>query len=139
MLLDLCFCVFMCMSFCLCRCCAISGKFLLIDILQSHLWDFLLLEFCSYVLISLIVSLLCYIWKFPVNWHFVISIVILFLIGALFLCAYLFACVVIVLWRAWRVIIIRKSKKNRRHNCQKKKDKRTKNDLQNIHIKLKIE
>ena len=29
------------------------------------------------------------------------------------------------------VIRIRKSKKNRRHNCQKKKDKKTNNDLQN--------
>jgi hypothetical protein len=29
------------------------------------------------------------------------------------------------------VIRIRKSKKNRQHNCQKKKDKRTNNDLQN--------
>ena len=29
--------------------------------------------------------------------------------------------------------------KNRQHNSQKKKDKRTDNDLQNIHIKLKIE
>ena len=38
-----------------------------------------------------------------------------------------------------RVIRIRKSKKNRKYNCQKKKDKRTNNDLQNIHIKLKIE
>ena len=37
------------------------------------------------------------------------------------------------------VIRIRKSKKNRQHNGQKKKDKRTNNDLQNIHIKLKIE
>ena len=37
------------------------------------------------------------------------------------------------------VIRIRKSKKDRQHNCQKKKDKRTNNDLQNIHIKLKIE
>jgi peptidyl-tRNA hydrolase len=36
------------------------------------------------------------------------------------------------------VIRIRKSKKNRQHNGQKKKDKRTNNDLQNIHIKLKI-
>jgi hypothetical protein len=36
------------------------------------------------------------------------------------------------------VIIIRKSKKNRQHNGQKKKDKRPNNDLQNIHIKLKI-
>jgi len=35
--------------------------------------------------------------------------------------------------------IIRKSKKNRQHNCQKKKDKRINNDLQNVHIKLKIE
>jgi hypothetical protein len=34
---------------------------------------------------------------------------------------------------------IRKAKKNRQHNDQKKKDKRTNNDLQNIHIKLKIE
>jgi hypothetical protein len=37
------------------------------------------------------------------------------------------------------VIRIRISKKNRQHNCQKKKYKRTNNDLQNIHIKLKIE
>ena len=37
------------------------------------------------------------------------------------------------------VIIIRISKKNRQHNCQKKKYKRTNNDLQNIHIELKIE
>jgi hypothetical protein len=36
-------------------------------------------------------------------------------------------------------IRIRKSKKNRQHNGQMKKDKRTNNDLQNIHIKLKIE
>jgi hypothetical protein len=35
------------------------------------------------------------------------------------------------------VIRIRKSK-NRQHNGQKKNDKRTNNDLQNIHIKLKI-
>ena len=33
----------------------------------------------------------------------------------------------------------RKSKKNRQHNGQEKKFKRTNNDLQNIHIKLKIE
>jgi len=37
------------------------------------------------------------------------------------------------------VIRIRKSKKDRQHNGQKKKDKRTNNDLQNMHIKLKIE
>jgi len=36
------------------------------------------------------------------------------------------------------VIRIRKSK-DRQHNGQKKKDKRTNNDIQNIHIKLKIE
>jgi hypothetical protein len=36
---------------------------------------------------------------------------------------------------AIRIII---SKKNRQHNGQKKKDKRTNNDLQHIHIKLKI-
>jgi adenylate cyclase class IV len=35
------------------------------------------------------------------------------------------------------VIRIRISKKNRQHNGQKKKYKRTNNDLQNIHIKLK--
>jgi len=34
------------------------------------------------------------------------------------------------------VIRIRKSKMERLHNGQKKKDKRTNNDLQNIHIKL---
>ena len=32
------------------------------------------------------------------------------------------------------VIRIRKSKKNRQHSGQKKKDKRTNNDLQHIHI-----
>jgi hypothetical protein len=37
------------------------------------------------------------------------------------------------------VIRIRRSKKNRQHNGQTKKYKRTNNDLQNIHIKLKIE
>jgi hypothetical protein len=36
------------------------------------------------------------------------------------------------------VIRIRKSEKNRQHNDQKKKNKGTKNYLQNIHIKLKI-
>ena len=35
-------------------------------------------------------------------------------------------------------IRIRILKKNRQHNGQKKKYKRTNNDLQNIHIKLKI-
>jgi len=34
---------------------------------------------------------------------------------------------------------IRVSKKNRQHNDQKKNYKRTNNNLQNIHIKLKIE
>jgi len=37
-----------------------------------------------------------------------------------------------------RVIRIRKSK-NKQHNVKTKKDNRTNNDLQNIHIKLKIE
>ena len=37
------------------------------------------------------------------------------------------------------VIGIRIPKKNRQHNGQTKKYKRTNNDLQNIHIKLKIE
>ena len=37
------------------------------------------------------------------------------------------------------VIRIRISKKNRQHDGQKKKYKKTDNDLQNIHIKLKIE
>ena len=37
------------------------------------------------------------------------------------------------------VIRIRISKKNRQHNDQKKKDKRTNNDLQNGHIKQRIE
>jgi hypothetical protein len=36
------------------------------------------------------------------------------------------------------VIRICISKKNRQHNGQKKKYKRTNNDLQNMHIKLKI-
>ena len=37
------------------------------------------------------------------------------------------------------VIRICKLKKNRQHNGQKKKYKKTNNDLQNIHIKLKME
>ena len=37
------------------------------------------------------------------------------------------------------VIRIRKLKKNRQHNGQKKKYKRTNNDRQNIHIKPRIE
>ena len=37
------------------------------------------------------------------------------------------------------VIRIRISKKNRQHNDQNKKYKRINKDLQNIHIKLKIE
>ena len=41
--------------------------------------------------------------------------------------------------RYHREIRIHKSKKNRQHNGKKKKYKRTKNDLQNIHIKLKVE
>ena len=36
------------------------------------------------------------------------------------------------------LIRIRISQNNRQHNGQKKKGKRTNNDLQNIHIKLKI-
>jgi hypothetical protein len=36
------------------------------------------------------------------------------------------------------VIIIRKSKQDRHQNGEKKQDKRTNNDLPNIHIKLKI-
>jgi hypothetical protein len=36
------------------------------------------------------------------------------------------------------VIRICISKKNRQHNGQKKKYKRTNNDLQNIHIKIKM-
>ena len=37
------------------------------------------------------------------------------------------------------VIRIPKSKKNRQHNGQKRKENRTNNDLQIIHIKLKME
>ena len=37
------------------------------------------------------------------------------------------------------VIRIRKSKKDRQHNAQKKKDKMTNNDLQNIDTKPEIE
>ena len=37
------------------------------------------------------------------------------------------------------IIRICKSKKGKQHNGQKKKFKRTNNDLQNMHIKLKIE
>ena len=44
------------------------------------------------------------------------------------------------IWKYQREVIrIRKSKKNRQHNGQEKKYKRTNNDLQDIHIKLKIE
>ena len=50
----------MCSSLWLCRCCAISGKFLLIDILWSQSWYFFLLELYFYVLVSLLVSLLYY-------------------------------------------------------------------------------
>jgi hypothetical protein len=42
-------------------------------------------------------------------------------------------------WPNKGVIRIYISKKNRQHNGQKKKYKRTNNDLQNIHIKLEIE
>jgi hypothetical protein len=50
-------------------------------------------------------------------------------------------CILIVrrVWRYQKVILIRKSKKDRQHNGQTKKDKRINNDLQKIHIKLKIE
>jgi hypothetical protein len=37
------------------------------------------------------------------------------------------------------VIRIRKSKNDIQYNCLKKKDKMINNDLQNIHIELKIE
>jgi hypothetical protein len=37
------------------------------------------------------------------------------------------------------VVKVPKSKKDRQHNGQNKKDKRMDSDLQNIHIKLKIE
>ena len=37
------------------------------------------------------------------------------------------------------VVRIRISKKNKQHNDHKKKYKRTNNDLQNIHIQIKIE
>jgi hypothetical protein len=37
------------------------------------------------------------------------------------------------------IIRVRKSKKDRQHHGQKKKDKSTNNDLQDIHIKLKTE
>jgi len=37
-------------------------------------------------------------------------------------------------WRYQRKTRIRKYKKDRQHNGQKKKDKRTNNDLQNIHL-----
>jgi len=46
---------------------------------------------------------------------------------------------VVSLKRVWRYKGIRKSKKERQHNGHKKKDRMTNNDLQNIHIKLKIE
>jgi hypothetical protein len=36
-------------------------------------------------------------------------------------------------------IRIRKWRKDKQHNDQKKKDKRTNNDLQTLHIKLQIE
>jgi hypothetical protein len=36
-------------------------------------------------------------------------------------------------------IILCKSKKDRQHKGEKKKDKRTNNDLQTLHIKLHIE
>jgi hypothetical protein len=42
-----------------------------------------------------------------------------------------------ILKKSLNIIRISKSKKNRQHSGQKKKYKRTNNDLQNIHIKLK--
>ena len=52
-------------------------------------------------------------------------------------------CVCLVLQEEFEntkgVIRILKSKKNRQHSGQKKKYKRTNNDLQNIHIKLKFD
>ena len=47
-------------------------------------------------------------------------------------------CILIVrrVWRYQRLILIRKSKKDRQHNGKTKQDKRTNNDLQKIHIKV---
>jgi len=42
-------------------------------------------------------------------------------------------------WRYQGVIKIRNSKKGRQYNDQKKMDKRTNNDLQNIYAKQKID
>jgi hypothetical protein len=42
-------------------------------------------------------------------------------------------------WKDTNGLIRIRKLKNRQHNGQTKKDNKTKNDLQNIHIKLKIE
>ena len=42
-------------------------------------------------------------------------------------------------WRYEGVIRIRKSKTDRKHHGKQKTDTKTNNDLQNIHIKVKIE
>jgi hypothetical protein len=62
------------------------------------------------------------------------------------LAKYYYCCLVPFLFQFSRefedtkgVIRISISKKNRQHNGQKKKYKRTNNDLKNIHIKLQIE
>jgi hypothetical protein len=50
------------------------------------------------------------------------------------------SCLARRVWKYHREVIrILKSKKNRQHSGQKKKYKKTNNDLQNIHIKLKID
>ena len=53
---------------------------------------------------------------------------------------YVWGSLILVLRRVWRLQVIWICiSKNRQHNGQKKKYERTDNDLQNIHIKLKIE
>jgi hypothetical protein len=51
------------------------------------------------------------------------------------------SCWILIVRRVWkykRVILIRKSKKDRQHNGQAKKDERTSNDLQKIQVFLSI-
>ena len=51
---------------------------------------------------------------------------------------YLYVCKVVDV-AYYYSLSIKKSSKDMQHNVQKKKDKRTNKDLQNIHMKLKIE
>jgi hypothetical protein len=67
------------------------------------------------------------------NW---IHFPVLYLQQILLVCNYILFTSLKRVWRYQRATRIRKSKNNRQHNGQKKKDKKTNNGLQNIHTKL---